>query len=318
MNDFDAAVSAWLANPGPARHLLVILPPCDDSHVVEEWARARNLLVLHAPLRLEHDHELASTGMTLPAVPVDSVLVIPNLEQWFLRRRKGLVRVRALLQAISRSPAPCVVTCNSWAWKFLVRSVKADLVLTNPMTYRAFDADRLAGWFSAGAENSAAGHVQFRLADSGADVMARDSAGELKSKAMQQLAARSLGIPSTAWQLWRRSLMTSFTGDGADGTAVSESKNRQVFWIRPIEDVQLPAGYEEEALFVLHALLVHGALSEAELIAVLPDPASSSLLTALGNRGFVEARAGRWSVNAGAYPAIRKALQADGYPAGEI
>lgn len=318
LEDFDDAVATWLAEPSAARHFLVILPPCDDANVIDAWARSRGFTTLEAPPRAMPGDDVPATSTLLPQAPEGGLLVIPNLERWFLRRRTGLVQVRALLHDISRSQTPCLIGCNSWAWAFLVKAASADLMLSNPMTFRPFDADRLGRWFSQIAGNDEAQAIRFRLASSGDDVLERNAEGTLKSSALQQLAARSLGIPWTAWHLWRQSLRTGRTAPDSSGDESADDAAERVLWIEQTDDVPLPAGHEESSLLVLHALLLHGSLDEKELAAVLPDAASLATLPALVRGGFISLRRNEWAVAAEAYPAIRNALKADGYPVGAL
>lgn len=318
LKDFDAAVAARFATSSAAKNLLVILPPCDDSHVIEAWARSRGFTTLEAPPHRIHEDPHEPPAVVLPHTTEGSLLVIPNLEHWFLRRRNGLVQVRLLLHAISQSSTPCLVACNSWAWAFLVKAASADLVLPHAMTFQPFDANRLARWFTEMANGDQTGDLKFLVAGSAENVFERNAAGDFKSTALQQLAARSLGIPWTAWHLWRQSIRTRDINDGKSPSQISETRERRIFWIAQIDDLQLPAGHEESALLVLHALLIHGSLSESDLAKVLPDASGLTMLVALERSGFITFRKNQWSANPEAYPMIRKSLKADGYPVGAI
>ena len=368
MDDFDAAVCDWLDGPGATFHCVVVLPPCDPADVIGSWAQSRGHAVLRAPAR-DHSHALtviaaakrrpgAADSQGRPEGQADApLLVIPQLETWFLRRRNGLQAVRALLAELQQSERRCLIGCNSWAWAFLVRAAGAALVLPSPRTFVAFDAKRLQAWFAAlGAAEGGAGRTAFRLASSGADVLATKEGGALASNYLEELAARSNGIPWVAWHLWRSALRTGIdalqarkknghppaTGalqQGAEGApeapvVAPESPNitntpntpetpggqasERTFWITGVPDPDLPHHHDDNALLVLHALLMHGALDAAELLSVLPDATAAEVLPALLRNGFIEQRQGRLSVLPSAYPAARRALLADGFPVGEI
>ena len=62
----------------------------------------------------------------------------------------------------------------------------------------------------------------------------------------------------------------------------------------------------------------HGALRKEELLSVLPDATAVEVLPALLRTGFLAQREGWLSVQPAAYPAVRRALLADGFPMGEI
>ena len=367
LEDFDAAVRAWLEEPGGSFHCVVVLPPCDSTDLIGSWARSRGHAVLGAPDR-DHGHALSvtggaadSTGQARTAQAENgagggglapgnaaSLLVIPRLESWFLRRRNGLLAVRALLAELQQSERRCLIGCNSWAWAFLVRSAGAALVLPSPRTFVAFDAKRLQAWFSElGTATTGAGRVVFRLAHSGADVLATQGDGALASNYLEELAARSHGIPWVAWHLWRNALRTGIdavetqkTNGHADKAAhhpVDASKvaaharrqagktpekgisaGERTFWITGVPDPDLPHPQDDNALLVLHALLLHGALDMAELLSVLPDATAAEVLPALLRNGFLQKQGHLLTVAPSAYPAVRRALLADGFPVGDI
>ena len=63
---------------------------------------------------------------------------------------------------------------------------------------------------------------------------------------------------------------------------------------------------------------MHGALSDEELLSVLPEASAVEMLPALLRAGFIERRQGRLAVLPAAYPAVRRVLLADGFPMGEL
>ena len=356
MHDFDAAVRAWLDEPEGTFHCVVVLPPCDSTDLIGSWAKSRGHAVLGAPER-DQGHALsvivdtakeshatgaenAADGKALTPEGEAPLLVIPRLESWFLRRRNGLLAVRALLAELQQSERRCLIGCNSWAWAFLVRAAGAALVLPSPRTFVAFDAKRLQAWFSElAAAQADSGRVAFRLAHSGADVLALKDDGALSSNYLEELAARSNGIPWVAWHLWRNALRTGIDAteiqkaNGHAGTkpASQEDANKaaeapengvpadeRTFWITGVPDPDLPHHHDDNALLVLHALLIHGALDSTELLSVLPDATASEVLPALLRSGFLEKQGNQLTVKPSAYPAVRRALLADGFPIGEL
>ena len=358
LDDFDAEVRAWLDEPGGTFHCVVVLPPCDSSDVIGTWAQERGHAVLCAPAR-DRAHALsvipgaarnaASDAQGEGGAPQNDIsfLVIPQLERWFLRQRNGLKAVGALLAELQQSERRCLIGCNSWAWAFLVRAAGAGLVLPSPRTFAAFDGKRLQAWFAEMAGHMGSGSVVFRLASSGADVLETKGNGALANNYLDELAARSHGIPWVAWHLWRSALRTGIdavetqkTKGRADGRskkvvgpedecasdqeeAGSIPKNgahghERTFWITGAPDPDLPKHHEDNALLVLHALLIHGALGNDELLSVLPDATAAEVLPALLSAGFIERRNGRLAVLPVAYPAVRRVLLADGFPMGEL
>ena len=387
LDDFDAAVRAWVDEPNGTFHCVVVLPPCDSTDLIGIWAQSRGHAVLCAPDRGQGhaltvipgaDSEKAQAAQAekdsaggaesdclTPGNP-SSLLVIPRLESWFLRRRNGLLAVRALLAELQQSERRCLIGCNSWAWAFLVRAAGAALVLPSPRTFVAFDSIRLQAWFSvlAAGEKSATENIVFRLAHSGADVLETKDGGGLACNYLEELAARSNGIPWVAWHLWRNALRTgidavetrkanghagakapgkeldtqagqsnaafdsdasvqAIRGPEGDAKAVTAPEkgipaDERTFWITNVPDPDLPHHQDDNALLVLHALLIHGALDTAELLSVLPDATAAEVLPALLRSGFLEKQGNQLAVKPAAYPAVRRALLADGFPIGEL
>lgn len=300
------------------RMQLIVMPPCDHIGNIENWARAQNHVLLAPPSRdeLTHTDGLAATES------VDSLseglLVIPQLERWFLRQRNGLRPVRTLLNRIAASHRRCLIGCDAWAWSYLCKAANADIMLPSPRTFAPFDAARLRHWFAELAchENRV---PTFRLARNGEDVLACDEKGEPRNNWLRLLAARSGGIPWVAWQLWRASLQVG--KDNAifsDQTVSTVSDDEHTVWVVDIEDCPLPSGHEERALLTLHALLIHGGLSASELDEVLPATGEACMLQALVYLRQLRFERGNFSVRPTAYPGIRRALEAAGFPIGTI
>ena len=226
-----------------------------------------------------------------------------------------------------------MIGCNSWAWAFLRTAVDAHLLLPNGRTFRAFDADRLAAWFREMARRLHSGPggepdpALFRLSATGGVVLGSDEQSEAKNY-YRVLAARSLGIPWVAWDLWRRSLRSekqaehdAANGDADDRAAAEASKapdepERRTLWVAALEEFTLPSRREPDALLILQALLIHGPLTEAELRSVLPAVrgAGIGLLSALAGAGFVTRLGERLICAPAAYPSVRAGLAAAGFP----
>jgi hypothetical protein len=295
---------------------LIVLPPCDQTGTLDAWARAAGHAVLDAPTRqalLGPDaHELAGE------LAGDGLLVIPRLEQWFVRQHRGLRAVRGLLAGLAASPRRCLVGCNSWAWRYLVKAVDADLMLPRPSAFEAFDAARLRQWFADPTTVGADG-ATFRLAHSGADVLACNEGGEPHSTWLRLLAARSGGIPWVAWHLWRASLQLR-----AEDTTLSQraaqavANDQRTIWVVEHADPPLPSAHEDRALLALQALLLHGGLTARELNDVLPSTGETDLLPALMASGHLRCDGGVYSVRPTAYPAVRQALRVADFPMGAM
>lgn len=310
--ELEQTIAARLSSADPlTRSSLIVLPPCDRSGVIRSLAAQNSHQILEPPTRSEL---IEISRDPLPDLDGDGVLVVPRLEQWFLRHHNGLGLVRQLMSALDRLDRPCLIGCNSWAWRYLVAATDADLILPSGITFQAFDAERLHRWFSELVGEDGLQSLRFRLADSGKDVMAVDQEGKLDNDYFQTLAATSLGIPWVAWHLWRRSLRAE-NGDlqTVSDNAVDQQLNEQTLWIAALEEFRLPGSSRQSALLVLQSLLIHGELSESELAMTLPMQGVAAVLPALRTAGFIDRRGDVYQCHTAAYPSIRSGLSAAGF-----
>ena len=313
----DDGLREWLENDAPQGWLtLLVLPPCQPEGLVEAWARAAGHQVATPPQR----HELtADHAAAVPETDGAGLLVIPQLERWFIRQRNGLRTVRDLLARLAVLDRHCLVACNSWAWRFLVKSVGADVLLPQPRTLAAADASRLREWFAEHAADDAGRRITFRMASTGLDVLATDASGRLASGYLKQLAARSLGIPWVAGHMWRASLNVRADSDTLPERALrATAGDARTVWVAGVEDCRLPQGHEDRSMLALQALLIHDVLTAQELEAVLPATGEPDVVPALVASGFVQRKARLLRVRVSAYPAVRRALQSAGVPLGRM
>ena len=310
--ELQATLAPWIAQSSPFETVkFVVLPPCDESGLVEAWALEHGHAVLKAPTR-EHILATGKDGAP-PDLSGDGLLVIPQLERWFLRHCNGLAAIRSLLAEVDASDRRCVIGCNSWAWQFLRKSVGAHLILPRPLTYEPFDGKRLHDWISRLAANEKSRRITFRLPQSGADVLAVDDDGERVGDYFDTLAAQSRGIPWVAWHLWRRSLRSDGEEGSEHGDDVERDADEQTLWVAALDEFTLPSPGEEVPLLVLQALLLHGSLSVEELRSVLPIVGESPIVSALVSAGLVERNDGRIGCRPAAYPSVRRGLSAAGF-----
>lgn len=314
----DKDLAPWLESETPGSWLkLLIVPSCAPPGLAEGWAMAAGHALLAPPPRAE----LLHTDYLIPELNGDGLLVIPLLEHWFIRQRHGLQRVRALLAQLAKLERHCLICCNAWAWCFLVKAVGADLLLPSPQTLVPCDAKSLQAWFASIAVDDLGKRITFRLVKSGYDVLAcAADSGKLHNTHLQQLAARSAGIPWIAANLWRASLniRRSAEDDLPERARLATQGDERTLWITNVEDARLPRGHEDRSLLVLQALLIHESLTSEELNAVLPATGEPDVIAALLAAGIVEREAQLLRVRAIAYPAVRQALRSAGFPSGGI
>ncbi len=301
MDEMQATFADWINDTQPSRWLqLVVLPPGDTNDVVQSWASDHGHHVVTPPPR----DEMLQGGLHVE-LPIDCdgpLIVIPRLEHWFLRHQDGMQQVRELLRQAAQAKRHCVIGCNSWAWQFLKKSIGAGRLLPLGLTLNAFDADRLRSWLMdlAKADGQSA-HV-FRFSESGS---------KLGSDYFAKLAARSLGIPWVAWQLWRRALRL---GPSQERRDEQKFPDEQTLWLSELDDFRLPRHDVNVALLTLHALLIHENLTSEQLDLVTPSLDASNVLPSLVEAEFIESHEGRYRCVPAVYPAIRSRLIDAGFP----
>lgn len=316
--ELEQTIAAWLREEPRVSHLkVVVMPPCDANAVVESWARQAGHRIVAPP---DRDRLIKIPPPPLPDLAGEGLLVVPRLEDWFVRHRNGLRTVRHLLAALDAGGRPTVVGCNSWAWSFLSKATDVDLILPEAVTFIAFDETRLHRWFSQLAAADATGGVMFRRASTGSDVLELDKDGVPRDDYLRTLAGRSLGIPWVAWRMWRRSLRS-----GEDDTPLEDAKavmaadgdeapGRETLWVTALDEYVLPDRDEQSALLVLQALLIHGPLGAGQLRLVLPLVGESNIVSVLVKSGFLERKNNLFSIRPAAYPTIRAGLESAGLP----
>ncbi len=315
----EKTMGDWARSPeNSPRMQLIVVPPGDRTGAIETWARSAGHTLFVARPRAELTGP--STELAARDLAGDGLLVIPRLEHWFLRQRNGLRAVRSLLTQLSASNRRCLVACDSWAWAYLAKAASAELYLPRPRTCQAFNAVQLRQWFAdLAVSDPDHDSVTFRLARNGDDVLACNDDGEPSSDWLRLLAARSGGIPWVAWQLWRSSMQLQTEGVNLSERAERATINdKRTVWITDMKEPRMPATHEDRALLVLHALLIHGALSASELETVLPATGDADVVPALVESGHLRCDRGNYSVRPTAYPAVRQALQAADFPVGAM
>ncbi len=312
--ELDASIKEWLDQPATAERIkAIVLPPCEGNDVIGAWARGAG----HRTVTCNDAGDIPAALAMLDTIEDDpaSLLVIPRLERWYLRRLDGLAGIRTLMAVLAVRRQRTVIGCNAWTSAYLSKAVGIDMLVGTPLCFAPFDAERLRDWFGELARDDMTRGVRFRRADDGSDILT-DDAADLKSlDFFRTLAGQSRGIPWVAWHMWRRMLRTDegkCDDDDVGGT------RRETLWVTALEELVLPGDRPRETLLILHALLLHGEMSTADLRAVLPIVGESVVPAALVMSGFVQRNGDRLSIRPEAYPAVRSGLETAGMSLGVL
>jgi len=304
----EALEQAWRPDgDGPEVIFLVTAPQDDSAAILAHWAERHSARVLSPPPEealLEGDG-----GWVDRLAGREGAWVMPRLERCFLRHVEGLAGVRRFVeQALAGRLGPGIIGCDSWAWAYLQHILA--LPEGQAFTLKPFDGADLDRYFAAAARHGC-GHVPRILSvRNGESVLLSGEEGAAPSQELRQLAAHCRGQLGLAWHYWRQRLCSAEEG-GVEGVAVSPEA-----WLRDTLDEPMPpAELGEEAILLLHALLLHGGLSPALLAAVLPVPKHRllGLLRQLATLGLVEEGGRRWRVAPLGYVRVRHLLAERAY-----
>ncbi len=301
-----------------------VMPPWNDTDLIRDWGEENNCRLLEPPDRdaiLEHGERL----LDFPDLKDDEVLVVPELERWYLRHADGLGLVEALLRRIEQSRARVVVSCNTWAWAYLARVLETGRALPRPLTFVAFDGERLQVWLRQLAQDETGRDTIIRFSGTGSRVFPPvDGADDEASTNIDQvnsffanLAAESLGIPWIARHMWRSCLYHRDDGDDAEEEAArfAALDDPQTLWVSTSNSFDLSQEIDTTTLLVAHSLMLHGPLTLRQLEQLVPITAHVAILNALDSYGLAHrADCGSWSMTPVGYPFVRRKLIAAGLP----
>lgn len=312
IGELDATLSSWLEDEAASDKVqTIILPPCDREDLLGQWAKINDLQTFGTDRKMAELDALDD--------PKATPLVIPKLERRFLRTRSGLHDVRQLLDRLSVMERRIIIGCNSWAWQFLRKSCEIDLIFAAPMTFQSFDKKRLRNWLGTLALDPADdANLCFRSASSGQDVFGNGEGETEVSVFMTELAKGSIGVPWVAWHLWKDSLHVASPVDGDDDAPAESSKaeadTRDTIWVTDIRPPSVPSRNDQNAFLVLHALLIHGGLTQDQIVQTVPLVTYTHVLASLIRSGLVDQVDGLYRCRPSAYPVIRDGLNNSGYP----
>ena len=293
------------------------------ASVLHALARERQLKVLappppHAILDDFDAHKLVLQSLDESA---DELLVIPNLERFYLRHEDGMTLVRSITERLM-SRHRVLLGCDGWAWAFLQQAIGIEDTLGEPMTVAPFSDQRLDAWFRASYDLH---EIEFRRSHDDGPVFpprSDQSASDTKeprpetSVLIKSLAARARGNLGVALALWRSSLRTR--GPDSSESEPAEQTSQWIIWVESPSELQLPklsTDVDQLHRFVLHAILLHGGLSISMLVTLLPFSREDIFrrVSELRTAGVLHQQNDTFRVTLTAYPEVRQALIGEGF-----
>jgi len=371
-NELIQAIRVWQADPEIANNSLVVLGrpvedvakiiktslqswPTEDSFPIDIWfqlggyQRPTNPLDINEHVRKTFPLKKATadraddtsaktdeqTDEQIAQANVPTLVVVPRLEQLFLRCIQGWEGVEYLQNLTTRDPSRFwVFGCNHWAWAFLDRVCQISAYLEQPLRLPELTGEDLQHWLTPLFSEPIAlcEHERpIQLA------MASDSA-------WQSLSSASSGIGATAARLWLASLRIADTSavssereQPSDTTTLETLKSSSEptqsdlgSELSPSESVTtlstgkavLPSLMTLDGMdrYLLYALLIHGEMTRAHLALSLGEAERKirSRLQVLRREGILIQRGRRLSVNPAYYPKLFTELKNNNFLIGEV
>ncbi len=319
----DQALDQWTqADEAEAGcQIIVGAPHSGIDNIIRAWAEKQQYRLLDLPTQ---EQILGDSQEWFDAWPREpgTRFVLPQLERCYLRHYRGLELVRRLVDRLWHKPRACVITCDSWAWAYLLRACQVNLLRTRPWCLSPLTATELEIWIRAATDRMPNIPMTFRRADNGKPIIrsAKDTNQEdVANSYLTHVAARSRGNPGVAWALWRHSLNIAVDEDvKEEAQAAAERSSGRTIWVRPWEKLDLPAvptDLDTNGAFILHALLLHGGLPHNTLASLLSDHPTHIVqnLRRLQAEQIIAERCGAWYVTPLGYPSVRSYMRQEDY-----
>ena len=298
------------------------------GRTLRQWAKQKGFPVVDPPEPEKILEQNESLFEQFSSNDPKTVLVVPELERFFLRNVKGIALVRRLFAQLWEGRLGRVLFgCDSWAWAFLCR-----VLGQNPApacVAQALSADSMAAWLAELAfENSRERQrYVFRSLENGAYVLPPPSRGkddsekEFKTPSdIKLLNEYCRGNPGVALEFWKRGFKSAPDKEPPESEQNADNSNIDalVVWIVPWDKLPKPAmpeGFEREHGLLLHTLLLHGGLRDDMLERVLPFSRFdiSRYVSFLGRSELIEHQDGLLQVSPFSFPAVREYLKGEGY-----
>ena len=329
-NALTVQLNPWVREKTPDSFMQAVIGPPGSgvSEVVTRWGNqaSARLLLPPDPARLFDPGSDYWQGAELGT---EGILVIPELERFYLRHSDGFDLIRQLVELLWTSPRKIVVGCDSWTWAYLCNTVKIDAAFRMPMALESLSGDALRAWF----RPRPRGRYFVRTAGNGELIYpiesAEDAARNVKdgtpenqeqqykgADVFQRIAAMSRGIPEVALALWRECLCEGEAEANRHESRSALELTPMPIHVRAPQELALPsipAGASTREAIILHTLLLHAGLPSSILFQIVPFPVSDVIatLSALREARLILERAGVWKVAPLGYSSVRSFVRAE-------
>ena len=256
-------------------------------------------------------------------------IVLPELEQYFVRCIEGMEGVLYLRKEVQKDPNRFwVIGCNRWAWEYLGIVSKMDAYFDRTVTLPALTAPELRTWLAPARRHLRELLPQVSLPSPSAyasffDSLARASGG--LSSVAPQLWLSSLSMVNPAEPSVSKTALAGVTLAGASFTGAAPVQNQslvveenggdqlQLELARPVATKLPILGAGDR--YLLYSLLLHNGLQFWHLALSLGENESLVLarLKGLQRQGIVKQQGRTWYVRSEYYPNLRSTLAGNNF-----
>lgn len=274
----DDCYATWLKETAPKHRVCACLAlPSVPPDIFSRWAEAR--------------------GHDIWQGPSDKAQVLPSFDPMLHRSMDGLEKLRDVTARLNDPGGPVLICGTTVQWRFLERTSDIDLVASDVRQLPAFNGLQLAQLirdYSTSTLNSR---------QSGKDILAIED-DELEDSYLRDLAALTIGCPWSALHLLDQSV-----------TRAPEEADDDATWVGRPEFPEIEDRHRRPALFLLHCVLLHRSVVEADIANLIPIRLPDGLLPSLVRTNLLQDNGdGRVVINRTYAPHIRRLLSEAGFP----
>lgn len=252
------------------------------------------LQVREKPARMAQELKSAIEATEKTKQSEKTIMVIPNLEQYFLRCIGGWDGIIWLREHLVNTP-DCfwLLGCNHWSWKFLDYVCQINAYLEETVIIPRLDGDEIENWFKPVTET-----------------FLPELEAEHLSSFWDNLAFQSVGNIQVARQLWLKSIQMS----------VSEENKEELMNLKLINPSfpKLPLLSADDR-YILHSLLLHGKMKRSSLALSLGEKEENiqARIQVLLRQELINQQQQELVVNPLVYPPIKQELNQNNFLIGE-
>ena len=248
------------------------------------------LEVREKPARITQELKSAIETLKMTDQNETIIMVIPNLEQYFLRCIGGWEGIIWLREQIVNSPN-CfwLIGCNHWSWKFLDHVCQLNAYLEETVMIPQLNAEEIKSWLKPVS-----------------DTFIPETETKPSSFFWDNLASLSLGNIQVARQLWLQSIQMS----------VSEEEEALKLINPSFPKLPILAASDR---YILHSLLLHGKMKRSSLALSLGEKEEDiqARIQILLRAELIDRQQEALMVNPLFYPSIKQELNQNNFLIGE-